>query len=97
MPGSGTGGLPRGTHICQWCRSQHAGQMYQLVTNEWYCVECAADRMHKAGQLSKSTLTKDHDTKMAAIEDVLDIGFDVTGIEVNQAVEELKQWIKSAE
>lgn len=97
MPGTGTGGLPRGTHICQWCRAQHAGQFYQLKTNEWYCVECACERMYKAGQIQKSTLDKPHDYKVAAIEDVLDIGYDVTGIEINKAVEELKQWIKSAE
>lgn len=93
MPGMGTGGLPRGTHVCMWCGSQHAGRMYELKPAEWYCVECSVERMYKAGQVPKSTLTKDHDSKMAAIEDVLDIGFDVTAIEVNQAVEELKQWI----
>lgn len=89
--------LPQGTHICQWCRAQHAGLFYELKPNEWYCTECAAERMYKAGQLPKSVLAKHHDQKMQAIEDVLDCGFAVNEIEVNNAVEELKQWIASAE
>lgn len=80
---------------CQWCRSKHSGQFYELVPGEWYCVACSANRLYKAGKLPSFIVDRPVDMQIVAIEDFL--FSEVPESEINSAVKELQEWINDSE